>query len=434
MDCHVQPTMKHLITSKISSVERSTLDSCFLPYFQEPSASIFEDFPAWRHVAPFVISLHMQQPELFGGCISQLEELLDFNSKFCCSSFAVAKSSYAARYARRVIKVLSGQITLEGQLHAVVYIKKAVKEWYLGCDLPDWCTLLASRPSIIFSHLADNWLRGSLGSGHAEKIPVIQYPNNHHYELLKQLIMLVESGDSFERDQALSLVQVLKITSKYAWMDVRDIAEDLPSSPSKSSILQTPDWGKHCKSPGDHHEKAFLEQISCQILSHQNAEGKVHVYFACDDQSKFPRPLAHCHGPHTHKIVIDLRDIAWVENQTGEPLEEGAHHFISAGVGPTEEPLYLASRTTLLANMWFSTVSIGATSIGYYDLNHKHFDRTEKFYVLALRHSPEVLLAVHPAIPKDTSYSTGPFYWSKVSEESTYYAVECPDCRFAEVP
>ena len=132
-------------------------------------------------------------------------------------------------------------------------------------------------------------------------------------------------------------------------------------------------------------------------------------------------------------MAIDLRDIAWIENEPGKPLEEGTHHFISAGVGASGQPFYIASRRTSLSNMWFSTVSLGATSIEYYDVYYKRFDSTDKFYVMALRHTPEDLLAVHPPVPNDASHATGPFYWSKVSEGSSYYDVECSFCKFVEV-
>lgn len=130
-------------------------------------------------------------------------------------------------------------------------------------------------------------------------------------------------------------------------------------------------------------------------------------------------------------MVVHLQDIVWIENQPGIPLEGGIHHFISAGSGISGEPLYLASQTKSLYSKWFTTVSPGATSINYFDYDYEVNKTSDKFYVLALRYDPEVLLPIYPHV-LDTTLSTGPFSWSKVVDSDSYITVVCPYCQLIE--
>ncbi|KLO08213.1 hypothetical protein SCHPADRAFT_931933 [Schizopora paradoxa] len=309
----IQDTLQHMGSGELSFVEWPTLDYCLNPTLHFPMS------------AAAVVPLLLRQPGNFQSCSSYLEYFLSYDTDFCCSAYAASTIPKTAQSIRSLVEELSGQSSLTGQLQAVYLL-----------ELPN-----------------------------GEKLPVIIDQDTRHYEILTQLIRLVEEGEQDEKDTALFLIQAYKGLTKYTWMDVKQIAAELPSSHSKSLILEDPIWVIHMGN--------YMSTFWSKFAAEPGPSSEVVL----------------------QKMDINIQDILWVQHQSGKPLEQGAHHYIQAGFGPEGVPLYLASHSRALISKWFSTVAIGDTFITPPDFGEgSHYENSSTFSTLVFRYDPDVLSSV----------------------------------------
>ncbi|KLO14625.1 hypothetical protein SCHPADRAFT_939422 [Schizopora paradoxa] len=433
----IQEALQHLGSEGLPISEWSALNICLNPLHHFPQS------------AASIIPILLRQPDNFRFCAFQLEHFLTYDVFFCCSAYAAFTAPFIAGHCRSLVKELSGESSLSGQLRAVTCMKRYIAECLGGPEIPTWASLLTARPSIIFAHLVDGKIEQYLSAlPNNERIHVVRDHDAEHHELLKQLISLTEEGEQDERGIAVYLVQVYKGFTRYTWMDVKQIAAELPHCDSKSLILEDPAWGPLCRSSGEHLEGQSGEDYTAQLLSYYDSDGELHVYLDCS-WSAFKTESGPSPESISKKMSVDIRDILWVEHRQGEPLEQATHHFIQAGVGPSGEPLYLASDSRAMYSKWLSTVTIGATFItdpGFRDnaesvddmvfsdnsdwetcdddtesgdvaessdeTMEDEYETSDTFSVLALRYDPEILSVTYPQVPPDVDFHTGPLYWS----------------------